>query len=78
MSIIDGYLKKLESADAIKAAIGAALTDDQKVRLYEKIKAGPAEFIAWSRTDLGRKTISDAVDIFTEGHIKRPSIDIKS
>lgn len=71
MSIIDGYLKKLEIADAIKMAIGAALTDEQKVRLYEKVKTGPAEFIEWTRTDLGRKTISDAVDIFTQGHIKR-------
>lgn len=75
MNVLQDALRKLQDADAIKAAIGAALTDEQKVRLYEKIKGGPAEFIDWSRTDLGKKTLSDSVDIFTQGHVKRPIID---
>ena len=77
MNILEEYAKKLLAADSIKVAIGAAISDEQKVRLFEKIKNGPAEFIAWSRTELGRKTISDMVDIFTQGHVKRPSIDVQ-
>jgi uncharacterized circularly permuted ATP-grasp superfamily protein len=57
--------KKIENAESLQAAIGAALTQDQQLAVSAKIATGPEEFIAWSKTDAGRTAIKEFADKFT-------------
>ena len=56
---ISAAAAQLQTANALKAAIGAALTVDQQVALSLKVIDGPGPFTRWAATDSGKQAIQD-------------------
>jgi len=55
---------KIDSFDAMKAAVGRALTEQQQLAVSAKLSANPAAFIEWLGTDAGKAATRVIADAF--------------
>lgn len=56
--------RQVESLNAVRKAIGAALTQEQQMAVSAKVAGGPGEFIAWVGTPEGQEMVRMLADEF--------------
>jgi hypothetical protein len=73
MNIMDQFnaaAGQLQAANAIKHAVGNALTDEQQIAISSKVIDGVGPFVRWAATDAGRNAIRAMADAFIDGGVK--------
>lgn len=61
---IQGYIAKMQQAEAVKLAVGRALTREQQLGISARVKDGPDQFIAWLGTGAGMAAARAMADAF--------------
>jgi hypothetical protein len=56
--------RQVESLNAVRKAIGEALTPEQQMAVSAKVAGGPDKFIAWAGTLEGRDMVRMLADEF--------------